>query len=132
MTGLTANRPEVDLSSRDPDAIALAAIAIIERESAALEATDLAQATALVADKQRALAALDQVATPDALSRETLERLRDAAVANRLLLRRALAVQGEVIRLVASACQPQTARYGARGAPATDRAVAPRAFLARA
>ncbi len=116
----------------DTETLAQAAIAVLERENAALATMDLDQAMALLPDKQRAVAALDRIASPDTIPLPLLEQLRDAARANQTLLRRALTVQGQVVALVAGACQPQASRYGARGAPAGDRAVAPRAFLARA
>lgn len=116
----------------DAEALALAAIAVLERENAALATMDLDQAMALLPDKQHAIAALDRIAGPDMIPLAVLEQLRDAAATNETLLRRALTVQGQVVALVAGAYQPKPSRYGARGAPACDRAVTPRAFLARA
>lgn len=125
----TSDVPQAGLA---PESAALAVIAILERESAALAVMDLDGAAALLTDKRRAVAALDHCATPNALPEALLHQLRDTVRANQTLLERALTVQGQVVSLVAGACQPQSSRYGARGALASDRAVAPRAFLARA
>lgn len=85
---------------------------ILDQENAALAACDFARAVALLAEKQEALR-LFTAQPPDAL----LPRLRERAETNRRLLERAIAVQGRVIELVASALPQPTAagRYAATG-----------------
>lgn len=80
--------------------------AILSLENDALERVDYAAAVATLADKETALAALAQSPLPSA---DQLQRLRHLANTNRLLLERAIAVQTNVVRIVARACAPPPA-----------------------
>lgn len=99
---------------------AVAALAdVLARENAALAAMDMHGATALLAEKRAALAALEGAATG---AREpALARLRQLAAENRVLLERAMAVQSRVIALLVHAVREQTrppcAFYGRGGTP---------------
>lgn len=100
----------------------------IARENAALGALNLPLAARMLAEKTAAIAAFnaaDNVAKrtgPYMLAgrqrEETVkqaERLRVLAEENKVLLERALAVQGRVIGTVVTGAQPAAQRYGARG-----------------
>ena len=94
----------------------------LAQENAALAAMDLAGAAAMLEAKRAAAAAFDAAqAQPfppaDAALRVAI-RLRDTAEENRLLLERALRVQGRIVALLARAARPRppVTRYGARGA----------------
>jgi len=103
-------------------------------ENAALAALDLPAATALLAEKRRAtqslLSAPPAGATHRRAAEQALDRLRRLSEQNRALLERAIAVQGRVIEIVASAAMQACAppRYGAYG-PIVD--VSPRALALR-
>jgi hypothetical protein len=96
---------------------------LLMAENAALTALDLPRAAAMLGDKQRAAAGF--VAVQDspivAAHREAAERLaqhlRSLAAENRMLLERAIAVQGRVIGVIARAAASVVAPsgYGARG-----------------
>ena len=102
---------------------------ILEQENAALASFDFPRAIALLTEKQEALRLFgaQPSGTPPA-------RLHDLAVANRRMLERAIAVQGRVIELVASALpQPATSgRYAASGATVHGGPAVAFALLARA
>lgn len=103
-------------------------------ENAALAAFDLGRAAALLPAKQAAADALTALlpATPEAAAGPLAARLRDLLAENRVLLERAIRVQGRVLRLVAQALpHPPPQRYGATGA-ATTGSVAPVIVSARA
>lgn len=87
--------------------------AILVAENAALEQHDAAAAVALLDRKLAATVLLPgQAIAPDQLA-----RLRDLAASNRLLLERAIDVQGQIINMVARAAKaaPHHARYGSKG-----------------
>ncbi len=111
---------------------------ILEQENAALRALDLATVAALAPAKKAAIEALViAIPTPSAdhdPGPHAARRLRDLAAENRALLERAMAVQGRVIELVAAAIRPHASapRYGATGALAYGRQVAPCSLSARA
>lgn len=113
---------------------ALRLIEVLRRENAALLTTDLAGSVALVPEKQAAIEALARAGEPATLDRATAETLRDLARENQALVKRALAIQGRVIALIAGAAAdtPDAPRYGAAGTMAISRSVPPRALLARA
>jgi len=96
---------------------------LLAQENAALAALDLPRAAALLGEKQdaaRSFAAAQQAAAAGATASPVAARLRDLAEQNRRLLERGIAIQGEVIGLIAAAL-PKTAgppRYAATGAPA--------------
>lgn len=117
-----------------PDAAAETLINVMTQENDALAALDLERVTGLLADKQAATHALILTGEPGALAHGTVERLRGLAKENQALLTRALAVQGRVIALIASAGSgtPEPPRYGSAGTIAMKRQVAPRALSARA
>lgn len=104
----------------DALAAAIAALAaLLEQENAALARLDLACAVALLPAKQAAAARLAdlQQAAPNADS-AALDRLQALAEDNRRLLERGIAVQGELIGVIAGAL-PKAAGppgYAASGA----------------
>ena len=93
----------------------------LEAENAALAALDLPAAAALLEEKRRAMQSLQAACSSDPTHRrgteQAIERLHRLSDQNRLLLERAIAVQGRVIEIVAGAavqaCAPP--RYGAYG-----------------
>lgn len=93
----------------------------LEAENAALTALDLPAAAALLEQKRRVAQSLCSARAPDAAHRrdaeQAMERLRRVADQNCVLLERAIAVQGRVIEIVASAAVQAcaTPRYGAYG-----------------
>ncbi len=107
---------------------------IIGQENQALRAMDLARAGTLLAAKQDAtvcFVAAQPAATFEADGGETralAARLRALAAENRILLERAIAVQGRVIGIVARAGRMELARaaprYGAEGRLAEPPSVA--------
>lgn len=107
---------------------------IIAQENQALRAMDLARAGMLLAAKQDAterFVAAQQAGLVEADSgemRALAARLQAVAAENRLLLERAIAVQGRVIGIVARAGRMALARaaprYGAKGRLAEPPAVA--------
>jgi hypothetical protein len=103
--------------------------ALLMEENAALDAMDFARAGSLLAAKHAAadaLAAAWRAADPGAVVSEKMHELGLLADSNRQLLKRAMRVQHRVLDLVAKAArQPTpTARYGAEGRPAANRAAA--------
>ena len=104
----------------------------LEAENAALAALDLPAAAALLEEKRRATQSLCSAGPVDAAHRhdaeQAIDRLRRLSEQNRVLLERAIAVQGRVIEIVASAAVQACAvpRYGACGpiADAPPRAMA--------
>ena len=90
-------------------------------ENAALAALYLPAAAALLEQKrrttQRLLSAPPVDATHRRAAEQALDRLRGLSEKNRMLLERAIAVQGRVIEIVASAAVQACAapRYGAYG-----------------
>ena len=117
---------------------------VIVRENAALQALDMAAAGQLLPEKNTALAAFVAsheaeppfTAAPGSAYEETqamIARLRQLAEENRVLLRRAIAVQARLIAIVARAAHTTRAApgYGARGRPA-ERPAAGVALSARA
>lgn len=119
---------------------------VLARENAALAALDLPRATALLADKSQAFAALEREARLAgqsgalAASRDEVarlgDRLRALAEENRRLLARAIAVQERVLATVARAVPKALAatasRYGAGGGLNPSARVPPIALSARA
>jgi len=103
-------------------------------ENAALRALDLPRAAAMLADKQRAAAGFmaaqsDPIeAAQTDVAKQLALRLQTLAQDNRILLERAIAVQGRVIGVIARAAAPTVAPsgYGAQGKPC--QAVRPTAF----
>jgi hypothetical protein len=100
----------------------------IARENLALGALDLPLAAGMLAEKAAAIAAfnaadsLAQRTGPYMLAgrqrEETLkqaERLRALAAENKILLERAIAVQGRVIGTIVAGAKPAAQRYGAKG-----------------
>ena len=98
--------------------------ATLAQENAALAALDLPRAAAMLADKQRAvagfLAARDarRTAVQRAMLEPLAQRLMSLSEANRALLERAIAVQRQVIGIVARAAAPSptASGYSAKGA----------------
>ncbi len=92
-------------------------------ENAALAALDLPRAAAMLAGKQRATAAFvavhdaPNVAAHREAAQRLAERLRSLAAENRMLLERAITVQGRVIGVIARAAATVVppSGYGARG-----------------
>ncbi len=121
-------------------ALIAAALRLADRltaENAALAALDLSAAAALLADKQRAvqdLVAMQTATTGATLPQDLAINLRKLAEENRRLLERAIAVQGEVVSLVAGAIRQVAAPAGyvAAGTPTTDRRAIPFALSAHA
>ena len=113
---------------------------LLEQENAALERMDLASATALVAAKQQAIAALvaaqSDPGQPDAAEiQASTQRLSELASANRRLLERAITVQDRVLGMIASALPRATGRdagYSAGGRNLSPNALPPMALSARA
>ena len=108
---------------------------LLERENAALSAFDLRGAAALVADKQAAANRLTALAqSRQAVEPAAATRLRELTGQNRRLLQRAIAVQGQVIALIAGALPRQAGlpRYAASGTPARTAAPVPFTLSARA
>jgi flagellar biosynthesis/type III secretory pathway chaperone len=97
----------------------------LAEENAALRALDLPRAAAMLPDKQRAAAGFmaAQAETIEAAQTEAAKslvlRLQSLAQDNRLLLERAIAVQGRVIEVAARAAIPSVAPagYSAHGKP---------------
>jgi len=97
---------------------------ILARENEALTALDLVAAAALLAAKTRATEALASTHARHAAAGRTAPlafapALRDLAAENRRLLERALAVQGQVLDIIAQAVPRASAyapRYGNAGA----------------
>jgi hypothetical protein len=113
----------------------------LTRENAALAAMDLPGANALLAQKLRTVEAFALAhqkaapARPGDLDRPTVERLRTLAAENKRLLDRAMAVQGRVIELVASAVPKsfeKSPRYTAAGDIAPARRMPPLTLSSRA
>jgi hypothetical protein len=123
---------------------------VLARENASLAAMDLAGAAALYPRKNAAAAAFILAqersgARPAAgldadqqrLARDLAERLRTLTAQNRLLLERAIRVQGHVLGTVARAVaravpRAQPPRYGAHGALAQAARQAPVLLSSRA
>ena len=109
------------------------AYALME-ENAALAVLDLKRAGALVAGKQRAVAAfataLAETSLDDA-GRSLARRLRSLADENKALLERAIAAQGRVMAVFAQAAAQQPG-YGAPGGRASSRRPVPFALAAQA
>jgi hypothetical protein len=113
---------------------------LLERENAALERMDITAATAMLADKQQAIAALvasqcEPVGDDEADRRARTQRLGALAAANRQLLERAIIVQDRVLGMIASALPQATGRdggYGAGGRNLTPHALPPMALSAQA
>ncbi len=87
----------------------------LEAENTALTSLDLPQAGAMLARKQRALADLAAAQTlpvqHDSAQR-MVRRLQNLALENKRLLERAIAAQGRVMGVVASAAAPAVAPTG--------------------
>ena len=98
---------------------------ILEAENAALRALDFPTATALLADKQRALAAMTGAPPPP---HAALRRVQLAAAENRALLERAIAVQARVVGIVTRAARPKPRFYSARGYATGPSRAAPLCF----
>jgi hypothetical protein len=87
-------------------------------ENTALAALDLPRAAAMLADKQRAVAgflaarAAQRTDVPRAVLEPLAQRLMSLSEANRALLERAIAVQRQVIGIVARAFAPGAAASG--------------------
>lgn len=105
-------------------------IRVLAAENAALLALDIPAAAALLDEKLAAARGLAQAsaARPAAGHPEAAGlalQLRDLAQQNRVLLERAIVVQGRVLDMVARAARQGVAqmagRYGAGGAAALDR-----------
>lgn len=100
----------------------------LARENAALSTMDLARAAAMLAEKNAAMTAFN---TAETMAQQTgpymlagrqreeaqkqTERLRALAAENKLLLARAIAVQGRVIGTLVAGAKPAAQRYGAQG-----------------
>ncbi len=119
----------------------------LAHENAALEAMDLAGATALYPRKEAATTAFAEAQRQDGmttaldeeqrrLARELAERLHRLVEENRRLLERAIHVQGHVIgtvaRAMAQAPRTQTPRYAATGHIAAARRQPPVVLSSRA
>lgn len=87
--------------------------AILIAENDALERHDADAAVALIHQKVAAARAL----SPEHITGEQGERLRDLSAHNQLLLERALEVQGEIVQMVVRAAKSVSVgpRYGAAG-----------------
>ncbi len=105
-------------------------VQVLTAENAALLALDMPAAAALLEEKLAAARGLAQASAarpaarhPDAVGLAL--QLRDLAQQNRVLLERAIVVQGRVLDMVACAARQGVAqaggRYGAGGAAALDR-----------
>lgn len=119
-------------NSIEPAVVVQTLVEVLERENDALAAMRLEDAAALLPLKQNAADAVSRIVRPADLPETLMTRLRLAARTNQTLLERAMTVQGRVIALVAGPAASEAPRYGAGGAIAAGRAVAPRAFIARA
>ena len=88
---------------------------VLSQENEALARVDYTAAVALVPAKEAALMALTQGPAP---SPAQLRRLTELATVNRGLLERAIAVQTDVVRMVARACAASraTTHYNRTGA----------------
>ena len=88
---------------------------VLSDENEALARVAYAAAAALVPAKEAALTALAQGPAPPAAQ---LQRLTELANVNRDLLERAIAVQTDIVRMVARACAASTAttHYSRAGA----------------
>lgn len=105
---------------------------VLDAENAALRTLDLPAAAALLNEKLAATRSLAEAAAhagtreaPNPEAAGLALRLRDLAQENRLLLERAIAVQGRVLDLVARAARQGTGqplRYGAGGAATPEHA----------
>ena len=93
--------------------------AVLVAENAALARLDADGATALLSEKLQAAEALPA----SGVSLKQAERLRTLAAENRLLLERAIRVQGRIVAMVARAARRATPalRYGARGGAVAER-----------
>jgi hypothetical protein len=103
-------------------------------ENAALAELDLKRAGALVARKQRAVAAFAAALADSSLDdadRYLARRLRSLADENKALLERAIAAQGRVMAVFAQAAAQQPG-YGAPGGRASSRRPVPFALAAQA
>ncbi len=103
---------------------------VLGAENAALEALDLPRAAGMLADKQQAMAALVAAQAAPRIGLQVVvlqplaKRLGDLAARNKMLLERAIAVQGKVIGIVArSVVSPR-----GYGAAAGGRGMRPVAF----
>ena len=97
---------------------------VLDKENEALRSLDLPGAARLLADKQRALAHMEQVFSPQAAAGETNEtmrrlatRLRDATLENKGLLERGMRAQRHIMSILAHAASgaDQAPGYGAKG-----------------
>lgn len=108
---------------------ALTLAAAMAAETTALEAGDYAAAIRAAPEKARAMEAFlaaraTQGGAPAGRSRGALESLRQAALANRIALERAINVQGRIIELLARAAQRQPDAPGGYGLAAARPAAA--------
>jgi hypothetical protein len=85
--------------------------AILAAENAALARTDLAAAAGYLPAKEAAIAALI-AAGKGCASAATASRVRELAHENRRLLAHAIAVQAEVLAIIANAIPRETNGYG--------------------
>ncbi len=135
MTVMTMTQPisvAADPADTEAELVVRALIEVLEQENDALAAMRLEDAAALLPLKQSSADAISRIVRPVDLPADLMTRLRVAARMNQTLLERAMTVQGRVIALVAGPAASDAPRYGAGGAIAAARAVAPRAFIARA
>ncbi len=103
-------------------------------ENAALAALDLKRAGALVAGKERAVAAFTTAlagSSLDEAGRPLAQRLRSLADENKTLLERAIAAQGRVMAVFAQAAARQPG-YGAASGRASSCRPVPFALAAQA
>jgi flagellar biosynthesis/type III secretory pathway chaperone len=107
---------------------------VLEEENQSLEALDFTAASRFFARKQSAVLALATVGpADDPPSLGAIAALRDAAAANRILLERAIAVQGRVLGILAQAARASgPVHYGACGTHAVSRTPHAFALSARA
>ncbi|HLY90572.1 MAG TPA: hypothetical protein VKQ27_16440 [Acetobacteraceae bacterium] len=107
---------------------------VLMEENAALAALDLKQTGALVAGKERAVAAFTAAlagSSLDGAGRPLAQRLRSLADENKTLLERAIAAQGRVMAVFAQAAARQPGYGAASGRVAACRPV-PFALAAQA
>jgi hypothetical protein len=109
---------------------------VLARENQALTAQDLRSATALLNDKREAAEAFSRahataLPAPGRSLRPGMSRLRDLATENRILLERAIAVQGAVMAIVARAVPPPAVGPGYARSGAAARSRQPLALSAR-
>lgn len=128
----TPMTPLADPAASEAALVVQALIDVLEQENDALAAMRLEDAAELLPLKQSSADAISRIERPVDLPDALMTRLRQAARMNQTLLERAMTVQGRVIALVAGPAATDAPRYGAGGALAAARAVAPRAFIARA